>query len=472
MDTSRFDEVREIARNLGLDFFDVIFEVVPQDIMAEMAAYGLPIRARHWSYGKVYNRQRVHGHMGLSKIYEMVLNNNPAWAFLLDTNTEIANLLVAAHVYGHSDFFRHNMYFADTNRDMVNSARAHALCVDEYIERYGLERVERVMDIAFSVDRHIDFYKGVFRKPYPPREIREKERPVRPYEDLLSEAEKKGDNRSVVTTVVGDVIPPHPEKDILWFFAQYAPIELWERDILEIIRNESYYFFPQFETKIMNEGWASYWHAEIMHHYMGLSPTETIDFAALHAGVLNPGHRMQLNPYYLGYKILVDIEKRWNVLHAEGKSLLTGRQKLFEARAQENDISFLQNYLTQDLADEMELFAYGWACAHGSPNPKKCEKCGQVVILSRKVEDVVKNLVSQRVNYAAPRIVIVKVHDDGQLALEHEPGGLTTLDPNYAEKTLKSLVELWKKPVALKTYDGEGKTIQYRATLGGFETSK
>ena len=134
--------------NLGLDFFDVIFEVVPQDIMSEVAAYGLPTRARHWSYGKVYNRQRVHGQMGLSKIYEIVLNNDPGYAFLLDTNPEIANLLVVAHVYAHVDFFKHNIYFADTNRNMVNTAVEHALRIDEYIDRYGLDRVERVMDIA------------------------------------------------------------------------------------------------------------------------------------------------------------------------------------------------------------------------------------------------------------------------------------------------------------------------------------
>ena len=127
MENPRYEELRDIARQLGLDFFDVIFEVVPQDIMSEVAAYGLPTRARHWSYGKVYNRQRVHGQMGLSKIYEIVLNNDPGYAFLLDTNPEIANLLVVAHVYAHVDFFKQNLYFATTNRNMVNTAVDHAL---------------------------------------------------------------------------------------------------------------------------------------------------------------------------------------------------------------------------------------------------------------------------------------------------------------------------------------------------------
>jgi stage V sporulation protein R len=464
MENPRFDELRDIARQLGLDFFDVIFEVVPQDIMSEIAAYGLPTRARHWSYGKVYNRQRVHGQMGLSKIYEIVLNNDPGYAFLLDSNSEVANLLVVAHVYAHCDFFKHNIYFANTNRNMVNTAVEHALRVDEYIERYGLDRIERVMDIAFAVDRHIDFHKGLVRKPYPRREVVEREVKLQEYADLFGEQ-----GFSLQKVVVGDVIPPHPERDLLWFLAQYAPLEPWERDVLEIIRAESYYFFPQFETKILNEGWATYWHAEILNQYTQLSPSETIDFGVLHSGVVNPGHRLSINPYYLGYRLLVDVERRWDKLYATGQSPLTGRQKLFEIRSQENDISFLANYLTQELADELELFAYGYACEHGAQDRKKCRKCGDIEIKSRKVEDVVQSLTMLRYNYGAPKIAISKVLDDGTLLLEHERGDLGTLDLKYAEKTLEYLHELWKKPVRLRTLNSQGETIVLKYTTTGFE---
>lgn len=467
MENPRFDELRALARRLGLEFFDVLFEVVPQDIMAEVAAYGLPTRARHWSYGKVYNRQRVHGQMGLSKIYEIVLNNDPAYAFLLDTNPEVANLLVAAHVYAHCDFFKHNVYFAQTNRNMVNAAVDHALRIDEYIERYGLDRVERVMDIAFAVDRHIDFHKGLVRKPYPSRQVVERERKAQPYADLFKE-----EAFALTKEVVGDVIPPHPEKDLLWFFAQYAPIEPWERDVLEIVREESYYFYPQFETKIVNEGWATYWHAEILHQYSDLSPSETIDFGVLHAGVVNPGHRLSLNPYYLGYRILVDVERRWDKLHAAGESPLTGREKLFEIRTQENDLSFLANYLTQELVDELELFAYGYACNHEAPDRKKCRKCGEIEIKSRKVEDVVQSLIAPRYNYGAPRIVIKKVGEDGMLLLEHERGDSGGLDLKYAEKTLEYLHELWKKPLRLTTFNAQGEAVLLKYTTTGFEVGE
>jgi stage V sporulation protein R len=467
MESQRFLELRALARQLGLDFFEVIFEVVPQDIMSEIAAYGLPTRARHWSYGKVYNRQRVHGQMGLSKIYEIVLNNDPGYAFLLDTNSEIANLLVVAHVYAHCDFFKQNLYFGSTNRNMVNVAVEHALRIDGYIDRYGLDRVERVMDIAFAVDRHLDVHKGVVRKPYLTRQIIERERRPQPYADLFGE-----EVFALTKAVVGDRLPPHPEKDILWFFAQYAPIEPWERDVLEIIREESYYFYPQFETKILNEGWATYWHAEILHQYAELSPSETIDFGVLHAGVVNPGHPMSISPYYLGYRMLVDVERRWDQLHAMGKSSLTGRQKLFQIRAQENDVSFLTNFLTQELADELALFAYGYACEHGFQGQKKCQQCGESVVKSRQIEDVVYGLVAPRYNYGAPRIAITRVNNDGSLVLEHEGNDLGTLDLNYAEKTLGYLYELWKKPVHLKTFGSQYEATSLTFSASGLEVGK
>jgi stage V sporulation protein R len=212
----------------------------------------------------------------------------------------------------------------------------------------------------------------------------EREVKSREYADLFGE-----EAFALTKVVVGDRLPPHPEKDLLWFLAQYAPLEPWERDVLEIIREESYYFYPQFETKILNEGWATYWHAEILHQYTGLSPSETIDFGVLHAGVVNPGHAMSINPYYLGYRMLVDVERRWNQLYATGASSITGRQKLFEIRAQENDISFLANYLSQELADELDLFAYGYTCEHGPQGQKMCQKCGEITVKSRKIEDIV-----------------------------------------------------------------------------------
>jgi stage V sporulation protein R len=453
---TRVAELEALAREQGLDFFSTSFEVVPQDIMTEIAAYGLPTRARHWSYGKVYQSQRLYGTMGLSKIYEIVLNNNPSIAFLLDTNPEIANLLVAAHVFGHVDFFTHNVLFAGTNRQMINDAVTHAQRIDGYIERYGLETVEHLMDIGFALDRHIDRHKGLVRLPYPERRVVEKERPTQPYDDLF---ETPG--TSVTYVVEGDKFPPHPERDLLWFLLTYARLEEWQRDVLQIIREESYYFYPQFLTKIMNEGWASYWHAELFHQYGGVSPDEMIEFARLHASVVNPGGRFSVNPYYLGYSILVDIEKRWDQLHADGKSPLTGRQKLFEVRQSEDDISFLRNYLTTELVDKLNLFAYGPTNPH--PPRSNTSQRREIVITSRERDAVVESLLRPRYNYGVPHIVVKDVVKN-ELYLEHVDRASSFLDRRYAKETLVYIAELWKHPVHVCTHDEQGQEVDLMAS--------
>ena len=444
----RVTAIEALARSQGLDFFPTVFEVVPHDIMTEIASYGLPTRARHWSYGKVYQSQRLYGTMGLSKVYEIVLNSDPGLAFLLDTNPEVANLLVAAHVYGHVDFFKNNVLFQNSNRHMVNDAVAHALRIDAYIERHGLETVEHLMDIGFALDRHIDFHKGLTRQPYTPRRVVEKERPARAYDDLLNDQ-----TPSVTYAIEGERLPPHPERDLLWFLITYGRLEEWQRDVLQIIREESYYFYPQFATKILNEGWASYWHAELFHHYVDVSPTDMIDFAQLHAGVVNPGGRASVNPYYLGYTLLVDIEKRWDAMHAAGDTPLTGREKLFDVRRTEDDISFLRNYLTTELVEKLDLFAYGRPCTH--PPGQHCAQCQEVVITDRARDEVVETLLTPRYNYGVPRIAVQEVANS-MLYLEHLDRTTTYLDRQYANHTLAYIAELWKHPVHLLTSDKHG----------------
>jgi stage V sporulation protein R len=393
--------------------------------------------------------------MGLSKIYEIVLNSDPGLAFLLETNPDVANLLVAAHVFGHVDFFKNNTRFAATNRHMVNDAVAHALRIDQYIERYGLETVEHLMDIGFALDRHLDEFKGLERQPYPARQVVEKEWVASPYADLLDELRP-----SVSYEVEGERFPPHPERDLLWFLITYARLDPWQRDVLQIIREESYYFYPQFCTKVLNEGWASYWHAELFHHYHGVSPDEMIEFARLHAGVVNPGGRFGVNPYYLGYTILVDIERRWDRMYEAGDVSLSGRQKLFEVRRSEDDISFLRNYLTLELIEKMELFTYGRGCQH--PPGQRCARCQEIVITGREREAVLAALLSPHYNYGVPRIVVQDVVNNA-LYLEHLDHKTAFLDRRYARQTLAYMAELWRHPVHLVTSDEQGQMVTLTA---------
>lgn len=448
--SKRYDEILELAKEMGLDFYDIHFEIVPFEIMTEIASYGLPVRAHHWSYGKVYNHQKLYGEMGLSKIYEIVLNNDPSYAFLLDSNSEVENMLVVAHVAAHVDFFKNNVYFSPTDRNMVNRAMDHAIRVDQYKESYGLEKVEKIMDIGFALDQHIDPFKGERRERYPGRKIVEKVHNRGDYEDLTGEDKKF----SVKREIVGGKLPPQPEKDLLFFLMNYAPLEDWERDVLAMIRAESYYFFPQFETKIINEGWASYWHAEVINNYSGITPTEMIDFARIHSGVVQPGHPMQINPYYLGYRILRDIRARWDKLYQAGESDIDGKTKMFRVREEDNDISLLQNYLTKELAQELKLFVYG-------PKERQQNTRGEIIITSRDLEIIKERLVMSKYNYGAPKVVIQDI-EAGALCLEQLNRQYGGLERKYAEQTLNYIHQLWHNPVQILTCDDEGDELILR----------
>jgi stage V sporulation protein R len=317
------------------------------------------------------------------------------------------------------------------------------------------------MDIGFGIDDHIDVHKGLYRKKYPKRHIEERLLKTGEYDDLLNPRRAKGPSR--IREVVNATMPPHPERDLLWFFVQYAPLEDWERDVLDIVREESFYFYPQRMTKIMNEGWAVYWHAELLHQYEGITPEEMIDFARTHERVVQPGNPLDINPYYLGYRIYKDIEKRWDEMYAAGESPITGRQKIFEVRRDEDDISFLRNYLTADLCQELKLFTFG------HENEESDDEDGEILyeIKSRMREEVVEALVRPRYNNWAPKIVITDASSE-KICLRHDSEGLGTLNFRYAEHVLEYIWELWAAPVELRTKDDEGREIVLLFDEAGF----
>jgi len=238
-----------------------------------------------------------------------------------------------------------------------------------------------------------------------------------------------------------------------------------------MVREESFYFYPQFETKIINEGWASYWHAEVLNKYTNLSPTETIDFAALHASVVHPGGAGSINPYYLGYKILVDIEKRWDEMYKNGESDIDGRTKLFRVREEENDASLISNYLTADLAEEIQLFTYGYTCNHSPDEKEKCGKCGEIRIKSRDLEEIKNRLIAPKANYGVPKVTITDAKN-GELCMEQDPMEFGGLDKQYADKTIRYIHELWKRPVHTKTVDENGNEIQLSCCEDGQSVGK
>jgi stage V sporulation protein R len=380
---------------------------------------------------------------GLSRIYELVINSDPCYAFLLDGNSLIQNKLVSAHVLAHCDFFKNNSRFAQTSRFMVESMAASADRIRSYEIEYGKAKVEELLDAALAIQEHID-PSHIARKR--PRENGDEEKTVKeilsPYEDLWALDTPKDKEKEAAKTSLPK-IPARPEKDLILFLMEHSKVlEDWQRDVLSMMRDEMLYFWPQMETKIMNEGWATYWHLRIMRE-MDMTEEEAIDFAQMNAGVILPS-RTSINPYLVGLKIWEDIEKRWNHPTEEeqekfGRQPGKGREKMFEVREFESDISFLRNYLTKELVEEMDLYLY--------------QKVGnEWKVVEKDWEKVRDQLCTARVNGGFP-VLFVQDGDylrNGELYLKHEFEGME-LDVKYLEKTLPYVYRLWGRPVHLET---------------------
>jgi len=215
----------------------------------------------------------------------------------------------------------------------------------------------------------------------------------------------------------------------------------WQRDILTMLREEMLYFWPQLETKIMNEGWATYWHMRIMRE-LDLTSGESIEFAKLNANVIQPGGS-QINPYYLGVKIFEDIERRYNNPDEEMRRLGvkpgSGREKIFEVRELESDQSFIRNYLTKELVEEEDLFLYK-------------REGNEVRVTNKDFEKIRDEIVQSRVNGGFP-VIVVEDGDymkAGELYLKHLYEGIP-LDTNHLEKVLPYIYQLWGRTVHLET---------------------
>jgi stage V sporulation protein R len=250
------DEIWKVSEKFPLNPFPIHFEVVPATIMYEVGSYGLPGRFSHWTHGRAYHQMKTMYDYGLSKIYELIINTNPAQAFLMEGNSLIQNKLVIAHVIGHSDFFKNNVYFQHTSRQMVESVAMNAERIRHYEFEHGAPEVEKYLDAVLAIEEHIDPNLRVKRIDEllraPDRKRHPNERST-PYDDLW-DLEKR---ELPPPPPPGAKFPAEPEKDLLLFLIHYGPqLEDWQRDLISIVRAEIQYFLPQMQTKIANEGWA------------------------------------------------------------------------------------------------------------------------------------------------------------------------------------------------------------------------
>ncbi len=483
------DEIRGYAEEYGLDFFEVIFELVDYNHINEFAAYGgFPTRYPHWRFGMEYEELAKSYSYGLSKIYEMVINNDPCYAYLMKGNSLVDQKLVMAHVYAHCDFFKNNLWFSKTNRKMLDQMANHAVRVRRYIERYGEDVVEDFIDACLSLENLIDPHSVFMGKENGGGEEAELEEVptmdrfkfssprgyLDPFINPPEVIEKQKEEFEKKKTQMRRKIPLTSQRDVLAFLLDYAPLETWQHDVLSIIRDEAYYFAPQAQTKIMNEGWATYWHSKIMTTRV-LRDSEVIDYADHHSGTVAtaPG---RLNPYKLGLELFRDIEDRWNkgkfgkeyeacedyqTRRNWDKKLGLGMQKIFEVRRMYNDVMFIDAFLTADFVREHRLFTYDYN-----------DRSGFYEISDREFQAVKQRLLFSLTNWGQPFIYVEDGNylNRGELYLRHRHEGID-LKLDEAQDTLQNIFKIWSRPVHLETiiqgtkslltYDGkEHKTVE------------
>ncbi|GGE43932.1 stage V sporulation protein R [Pullulanibacillus camelliae] len=442
METKDFEraiaEITEIASGFGLDFYSMRYEICPVDTIYAFGAYAMPTRFSHWSFGKQYQKMKLQYDYGLGKIYELVINSDPCYAYLLNTNSLTQNKMIVAHVLAHSDFFKNNIRFINTRRDMAESMNATSKRIREFEQRYGQDEVEHFINAVLSINEHID---PTLNLSLPKKSGNNaKVNKGKPYADLALVAPMP--SPTALPESESQQNPKKAEKDLLKFLHENSPVLAdWQRDILATLREEMLYFWPQLETKIMNEGWASYWHAQIMRE-LDLTTDEAIDFAKLNADIIQPLQK-QMNPYRLGLKIFEDIERRYDQptedMQKHGVRPHSGRAKLFEVRELESDISFIRNYLTHEIVANEDLFMY--------------KKVGdELKITSKDFAGIRDELIHSRLNGGYPYIVVTdsNYQNKGELYLKHDFEG-TELDLNDLEKVLHYLYELWGSVVNLET---------------------
>jgi len=442
--------LEELAGRSGLSFDRVEFEAVPDSFMMEIAVYGLPVRMPHWSFGVRYIYQLIQRHMGHSRVFEVVFPGNPGHAYLASSNGLAENILVTAHVLGHADFSRNNLLFRrcqeQVSEHIVEHAASHARQIQQAIESYGMQRVEAVLDAALALEQHIDVDQRLRRERYPE---------YLPDTKALVDDEFRRRFAALDPAAAAgafDVrkrapIPPHPERDLLWFIATYSPeMESWERDIFLAVREESFYFYPVFATQIMNEGWASYWHARLLREADFVPQQAYLDAIKCHSDVVRPiaaGQQVALavNPYHLGFSMWEKIIEK------------EGLESAREIMKQDDDFSFLRNHLTRELADELGLFRF--SARHD----------GQVKVLDNDLPMLQDTLLAPKYNFGAPSVSAAHVRTDGTLELEHDH---TTdgrgLDLERSRKVLEYVQRVWRRPVVLRTIDQNGSTLELSAS--------
>ncbi|OHD76765.1 MAG: hypothetical protein A2V99_10295 [Spirochaetes bacterium RBG_16_67_19] len=467
------ERILELAAGLGLSFLPQEFDVVSEQKMLEIMAYRLPVNFSHWSFGRDFEIERTRHEHGYAVPYEVVFNSDPVRAYLMESNPYPIQVLVMAHVYAHNDFMKNNRHFQHSRRDMIGLASEAASRFRQYEQDYGREQVERIIDAGFSLQWDLDPEEPMHRESE--RGTRERlfgwareSPPEGSFSDLLPtpapvSTERKRELRLKT--------PPAPTLDLLGYIIEHSPRPLaaWEKDILGVIKSQALYFLPYRRTKIMNEGWATYWHERIMQRLFqeGFLSSEEHGFYNLYNARVKAHLPRQLNPYLLGFALFKDLKQRWDKgrhgaayeeleeqRQREAWDLASGQgtAKLFEVRRTYMDWFFLEEFLSRELMEELELYLF---------LEKDQGAHYDTVVEETDWRTVKRLLVRSLMNSGVPRVRVVdgNYRDSLQLYLAHEFEGLP-LQEDYCLRTLQHIHQLWKRPVLLESRQQEGERMQ------------
>ncbi len=470
----RYHEViRETAESFGLDTYPNQLEIITtEQMMDAYASVGMPVNYRHWSYGKEFistEKNYRRGHMGLA--YEIVINSNPCISYLMEENTMAMQALVIAHAaYGHNSFFKGNYLFRMWTD--AGSIIDYLVYAKNYIanceEQHGLDAVETFLDSCHALMNHgVDRYRRPSRKNLAQELLARKDREAyaqRQVNEMWRTLPRKAGQVAEEAEVRR--FPEEPQENLLYFIEKNAPLlEPWQREVVRIVRKVAQYFYPQRQTQVMNEGWATFWHHHLLNTMYDrgyLSDGVMIEWLKSHTNVVYQppvGHKAYsgINPYALGFAMYTDIkriceapteeDRQWFPAIAGGDWLET----LDHAMRNFKDESFIGQYLSPKLMRDFRLFAI-----HDDEKEKELE-------VSAIHDDAgyrrLRESLSRQYDLGErePNIQVwsVNLRGDRSLTLRHTQHNDRPLNDS-AQEVLKHVARLWGFGVHLESVKGGG----------------
>jgi stage V sporulation protein R len=476
-DLKRLAKIEDIlygyAEEYGLKICDIEWDIIADQKMFEIMAYRIPGNVSNWKFGRDYEKIRTMNEKVRAGLpYEVVINSDPARAYLMKSNTFGVQMLVMAHVIGHVAFFTMNKYFQKTNKDIIQIMDLASKRFHKYERAYGIDDVERVIDAAHALQFHSSPFEDETEAEKKKRVFKMKKKQAHKvstaeYNDLTvgSDIDEsvKGDIQRFnqkLWRAIQQKTPIEPSGDLLRYIIDYSHnLEDWEQDICEILRKEGQYFWPQMKTKFMNEGFASYWHITMMNRLYNeghINETEHAEFVYSNSLVLAQ-NKFSMNPYLIGYKVWKNIVERYDKgQHGDEYDRLKlikdkeewdteaggGHEKMLNVARTYQDWFFMMEFLTPELVEDLNLYIYAI-----QDTPEQV----QVVRTKHNAKQIAKLIISSFADSHIPNVQILDLNyeDAGKMLLEHKHTG-AELQVDFAKKTMAHIRTLWRRDCVLK----------------------